>query len=109
MKAIASRIGLLALIGGAFFLLTTTAAMAMNEDLIGAVVKTDQGFALSTDSGEYLILGKRPAGLVGETVSAKGNVEKGALANTIRVDSYKVVARKDIVDPAVRTLGMKTR
>ncbi len=109
MKFYTSRIGLLALVGGIVFLLTTTAALAMNEELIGAVVKTDQGNALSTDSGEYLILGNRLAGLQGNTVAVTGNVENGSESSTIRVDSFKVVANKDTVDPAAPSAGLKTR
>ena len=109
MKLYTSRIGLLALIGGIVFLLTTTAALAMNEELIGAVVKTDQGYALSTDSGEYLILGNRLDGLEGNTVAVTGNVENGSESSTIRVNSFKVVANKDIIDPAIRTAGSKIR
>lgn len=103
METTALRIGLMALIGGALFMLSTTAALAMNQQLVGAVIKTDQGYALSTNSGEFLILGKRPAKLEGKTVSAKGNVEKGVLASTISVRSYKVVSDKDTVDPAFRS------
>ncbi len=108
MTRYTSRIGLLALIGGIVFLLTTTAALAVNEELVGAVVKTDQGYALSTDSGEYLVLGKGLDGLEGKTVAVTGNVENGSESSTIRVQSFKVLANKDIVDPATRTKGSKT-
>ena len=108
MKFYTSRIGLLALAGGIVFLLTATAALAKNEELIGAVVKTDQGYVLSTDSGEYIVLGNRLAGLEGKTVAATGNVENGSLSSTIRVQSFKVLANKDMVDPAMRAVQPKT-
>ncbi len=108
MKRYATRIRLSALFIGIVFLLTTSAALAMDEELVGAVVKTDQGCALSTDAGEYLILGKDLTGLIGKTVAVKGNVEVGAMSKTIRVSSVKVVADKDIIDPAAQKTKTKT-
>jgi hypothetical protein len=107
MKYPTTRIGLLALVVGVVFLLTASAALAMNEELVGALVKTDQGCALSTDSGEYLILGKDLTGLEGKTVAVTGNVEDGVKSKTIRVNSVKVINNKDIVDPSARKAGSK--
>jgi hypothetical protein len=76
-----------------------TSAIAMNEELIGALVKTDQGVALSTEGGEYLILDRDMRGLIGETVVVSGNVEHGAMATTIHVTSVRVLDPKDIIDP----------
>jgi hypothetical protein len=76
-----------------------TSAIAMNEELIGALVKTDQGVALSTESGEYLILDRDMRGLIGETVVVSGNVERGTMAKTIHVTSVRVLDPKDIIDP----------
>jgi len=109
MKYYTPQIGLLALIGAIVFLLTTTSALAMKEKLIGAVVKTDQGCALSTDSGEYLPLGKDLTGLEGKTVAVTGNVEHGSEASTIRVNSVKVLYNRDIIDPPNQTTGSKIR
>jgi hypothetical protein len=81
------------------FTFAVASAFAASENLIGAVVKTDQGTALSTDGGEYLLLGKDLSGMIGKTVSVTGNAEDGALVNTIRVKSVKVLSNKDFVDP----------
>ncbi|MGW8187403.1 MAG: hypothetical protein ACWGNK_09045 [Desulfobacterales bacterium] len=108
MKFPTTRIGLPAMIIGIVFLLTASAALAMNEELVGAVVKTDQGCVLSTDNGEYLILGKDLTGLEGKTVAVTGNVEDGVKSMTIRVNSVKVLTRKDIIDPSARKAGSKT-
>jgi len=85
---------------GILFTLTAVSAFAADEDLVGAVIKTDQGTALSTDSGEYLLLGKDLSGMVGETVAVTGTVDEGALANTIKVTSVKVLNDKDVIDPS---------
>jgi hypothetical protein len=108
MKYSTTRIGLLAMVIGIVFLLTASAALAMNEELVGAVVKTDQGCVLSTDSGEYLILGKDLTGLESKTVAVTGNVEDGVKSKTIRVNSVKVLNNKDIIDPSARKVGSKT-
>lgn len=108
MKSSTIRIGLLIMVIGIVFLLTASAALAMNEELVGAVVKTDQGCALSTDSGEYLIMGKDLTGLEGKTVAVTGNVEDGAKSKTIRVTSVKVLNKKDIIDPSAPKTGSKT-
>ncbi|MEJ2641969.1 MAG: hypothetical protein P8010_20585, partial [Desulfosarcinaceae bacterium] len=91
------------LIGGIVFIMSTTSAMAMKEDLVGAVVKTDAGVALSTNGGEYILLGRPLNGMVGKTLSVTGNVENGVESNTIQVHRVKVLADKDIVDPTIRT------
>jgi hypothetical protein len=109
MKHYTSQIGLFVLLGGIVLLSTTTTALAMNTKLIGGVVKTDQGCALSTHSGEYLLLGKSLTNLEGKTVAVTGNVEHGAEISTMRSRSVKVLANKDIVDPANQSSGSKTR
>jgi hypothetical protein len=109
MKSYPSHIGLAALIGGIVFLLTTTAALAFNQKLVGAVIKTDQGVALSTAHGEYLPLGRRLAGMEGKTLAITGNVENGVESSTVQVHGIKVLADKDTIDHAVRTSGSGIR
>ena len=96
---------LLALIG--LISAVSTSALAMNEDLVGAVVKTDQGVALSTDSGEYLVLDKDMKAFIGETVAVTGEVEDGVLTKTIHVTSVNVLTPKDIIDPSAKASGTK--
>ena len=73
------------------FAATATSALAMNEELIGTVVKTDNGAALSTPDGEYLPLGKDLEIYTGDTVAVTGDVEVGVLAKTIRVASVSIL------------------
>jgi hypothetical protein len=108
MKTILSHIGLAALIGGIVFLMTTTSALAMKEKLVGAVVKTDQGVALSTNHGEFLPLGRRLDGMVGKTLAVTGNVENGVESSTIQVQGFKVLSSKDTIDHTNRMPGPKT-
>ena len=78
------------------------------HDIVGAVVKTDQGVALSTSAGEYLILGKNLEQFIGKTVSVKGEVENGVLSNTIRVTSVRMLTPKDIIDPSPKAPEVKS-
>ena len=90
------------------FAATSTSALAMNEELVGAVVKTDQGVALSTDAGEYLITGKDLGQYAGETVAVTGEVEDGVLTKTIHVTSVRLLNPKDIIDPPTTAPGQKS-
>ncbi|MCB2149640.1 MAG: hypothetical protein KQI81_24380 [Deltaproteobacteria bacterium] len=81
------------------FVATATSALAMSEELIGTVVKTDKGAALSTDAGEYLILGKDLESYTGDTVAVTGDVEIGAMAKTIRVASVSMLDINPVVKP----------
>ena len=103
MKANPIIIGVMLLTIATLFFATAIPALAMNEELIGAVVKTDQGVALSTDSGEYLILGRDLKNLTGETVAITGDVEIGAMTKTIHVTSVKLLTPEDVIDPPAAT------
>jgi hypothetical protein len=83
-----------------FLAMTALPAMAMNETLIGAVVKTDAGVALSTASGEYLTRGKDIAPYLGMTILVNGNVDNGAMSQTVRVKEMQVLSPNDLIDPA---------
>jgi hypothetical protein len=79
---------------------TAAPAFAMNETIIGAVVKTDAGVALSTAAGEYLVLGKDIAPYAGMTILVNGDVENGAMSQTVSVKEMQVLSPNDLVDPA---------
>lgn len=106
MKSNATVIRLVLLTIVVLFTASATSALAMNEELIGAVMKTDQGVALSTDSGEYLILGRDLKNLTGETVAITGDVEIGAMTKTIHVTSVKLLTPEDVIDPPAATSPM---
>jgi hypothetical protein len=108
MKGYMSHIGLAALIGGLVILMTSTSALAMRETLVGAVIKTDTGVALSTPMGEYLPLGRRLNPMEGKTLSVTGDVENGVESNTIHTRWFKVLTDKDTIDPTTSMPGTKT-
>ncbi|MGD8367710.1 MAG: hypothetical protein PVG78_08710 [Desulfobacterales bacterium] len=89
-------------IGAIFFLaaMVSTAA-AMGEKIIGKVVRDAGGYVLVADSGEYLLSGKPVADLAEKTVAVDGDVEYGAAAKTLRVDSAVALKIPDraVADP----------
>jgi hypothetical protein len=107
MKPSKTLIRSLVLAAGIILVATVSSALAMNEDIIGAVVKTDSGAALSSYSGEYLIIGKDLSGMIGKTVAVVGNVEHGVLSKSIDAQSVKVLSNKDLVDPAAAGSPLK--
>src|SRR5512147_2023252 len=54
------------------------AAIAMEEEIVGAVIDTGVGYAIIANSGEYLVLNMGLSKYVGDTVAVSGNVEIGA-------------------------------
>ena len=88
-----------------FTFAAASAFAATTENMIGAVVKTDQGTALSTDGGEYLFLGNDLSAMTGKTLSVTGYVENGVLVNTIWVKSFKVLSNEDLIDPSPHGAG----
>jgi hypothetical protein len=99
MKTKPTMIRIMLLIFAFLFAATATSALAMSEELVGTVVKTDNGTALSTDAGEYLILGKNLENLTGKDVAVTGDVEIGALAKTIRVATVSILDVNTAVKP----------
>lgn len=93
---------------GVMLTFAVTTAFTATEDLVGAVVKTDQGAALSTEDGEYLFLGRNLYGMIGKTVLVTGNVENGVLASTVRVKSVKVLSSTDLIDSWAHKAGPAT-
>jgi hypothetical protein len=90
---------------GIMFTFAVTSAFTATENLIGAVVTTNQGTALSTDGGEYLFLGNDLSAMTGKTLDVTGYVENGVLANTIWVKSFKVLSNEDLIDPSPHGAG----
>lgn len=77
------------------------AAMAMQEEIVGAVVDTGAGYAVIAESGEYIVLNKDLSKYVGDTVAVQGNVEVGADTLALdRISSIQVLSKKDLIDPA---------
>ena len=77
------------------------AAMAMEEEIVGAVIDTGRGYAIVANSGEYLVLNKDLSKYVGDTVAVNGNVEIGADTLSFdHINSIQVLSKQDLIDPA---------
>ena len=81
-------------------IISVPAAMAMEEEIVGAVINTGVGFAIVANSGEYLVLNKDLSKYVGDTVAVNGNVEIGAdILSFDHINSIQVLSNRDLIDP----------
>ena len=81
-------------------IISVPAAMALEEEVVGAVVDTGVGYAISANSGEYIVLNTDLSKYVGDTVAVSGNVEIGADTLSFdHIDSIQVLSNRDLVDP----------
>jgi hypothetical protein len=80
--------------------ISVPAAMAMEEEVVGAVINTGVGYAIVANSGEYLVLNKDLSKYVGDTVAVNGNVEIGAETLSFDpINSIQVLSNRDLIDP----------
>ena len=81
-------------------IISVPAAMAMEEEVVGAVVDTGVGYAISANSGEYIVLNTDLSKYVGDTVAVNGHVEIGADTLTFdHINSIQVLSKQDLIDP----------
>jgi hypothetical protein len=81
-------------------IISVPAAMAMEEEIVGAVINTGVGFAIVANSGEYLVLNKDLSKYVGDTVAVNGNVEIGAnILSFDHINCIQVLSNRDLIDP----------
>lgn len=74
-------------------------AMAMQEEIVGAVIDTGTGYAIVAESGEYIVLDKNLSRYVGDTVAVQGNVEIGAESLALdHINIIQVLSQKDLID-----------
>jgi hypothetical protein len=82
-------------------IISVPAAMAMEEEVVGAVIDTGVGYAIIANSGEYLVLNTDLAKYVGDTVAVNGHVEIGADTLTFdHINSIQVLSKEDVIDPS---------
>jgi hypothetical protein len=82
-------------------IISVPAAMAMEEEVVGAVIDTGAGYAIIANSGEYLVLNTDLSKYVGDTVAVSGHVELGADTLSFdHINSIQVLSKQDLVDPA---------
>ena len=74
-------------------------AFAMEEKIVGTVMKNGDTYALLAPSAEYMVVGKDLKNYVGDTVAATGDVYVDSEFATIHIDSVRVVAYKDLITP----------
>ena len=81
-------------------IISVPAAMAMEEETVGAVIDNGVVYAISSNSGEYLVLNKDLSKYVGDTVAVSGNVEIGADTLSFdHINSIQVLSNRNLIDP----------
>jgi glucose/arabinose dehydrogenase len=66
-------------------------AAATPEEISGTIVKTEEGIALFSDSGNFMIAGQQLDSLVGKNVKVTGTIEEGSGKPMIKVTSVSVI------------------
>ena len=75
-------------------------AMAMQEEIVGTVLKNGETYNLLADNAEYMVIaGSKLEKYIGDTVAVTGNVDFGTEFPTIHVDSVRLVSHKDLITP----------
>lgn len=66
-------------------------AGAQLEEISGTVVRTEDGIAIFSDSGSYMIAGQELDDLVGKNVKVTGTIEEGGEKPIITVQSVSLI------------------
>ena len=66
-------------------------AAAKPEEISGTIVKTEEGVALFSDAGNFMIAGQELDSLVGKNVKATGTIDEGSGKPMINVISVSVI------------------
>jgi hypothetical protein len=70
---------------------TSEKAAAQPEEISGTIVKTEEGIALFSDAGNFMIAGQELDSLVGKNVKVTGTVDEGSGKPMINVTSVSVI------------------
>lgn len=66
-------------------------AAAKPEEISGTIVKTEEGIALFSDAGNFMIAGQELDSLVGKNVKITGTIDEGSGKPMINVTSVSVI------------------
>lgn len=66
-------------------------AVAQPEEISGTIVKTEEGIALFSDAGNFMIAGQEMDALVGKNVKVTGTIDEGTGKPIINVTSVSVI------------------
>ncbi len=66
-------------------------AAAKSEEISGTIVKTEEGIALFSDAGNFMIAGQELDSLVGKNVKVTGTIDEGSGKPVIKVTSVSVI------------------
>lgn len=64
---------------------------AQEETIVGTVVKTDKGYIIEAEDGDYLVKGKDVSKMAGKMIEATGVITEGEKGDTIDVKSFEEI------------------
>ncbi len=76
---------------GSVCMIRTQAMAVEQETIVGTVVKTDKGFIIEAEDGDYLIKGKDLSKMVGKLVEATGIITESEKGDSIEVKSFEEI------------------
>ena len=64
---------------------------AEEETIVGTVVKTDKGYIIEAEDGDYLVKGKDVSKMLGKLIEATGVITESEKGDTIEVKSFEEI------------------
>ena len=64
---------------------------AEQETIVGTVVKTDKGFIIEAEDGDYLVKGKDLSKMAGKLIEATGIITESEKGDSIDVKSFEEI------------------
>lgn len=64
---------------------------AEEETIVGTVVKTDKGYIIEAEDGDYLVKGKDVSKMVGKLIEATGVITESDKGDTIDVKAFEEI------------------
>jgi len=68
-----------------------TIAAALEETVVGTVVKSGKGFVIEADDGDYVVKGKDLSKMVGKLVEVTGTITESDKGDSIEVKSVEEI------------------
>jgi hypothetical protein len=67
------------------------AAAAQEETIVGTVVKTDKGYIIEAEDGDYLVKGQDVSKMAGKMIEATGIIIESDKGDVIEVKSFEEI------------------
>jgi hypothetical protein len=69
----------------------TALAVGEEETIVGIVVKSDKGYIIEAEDGDYQVKGQDISKMVGKMIEATGTITEGEKGDVISVKSFEEI------------------